>query len=79
MDVSEAIEKASKVLGSQEKLAAMFGLQKAAVSHWKRQGFVPSNYCPDIEGATGVRCEELCPDVNWAVLRKHPRKTVKQE
>lgn len=30
---------------------------------------VPSDYCPDIEAITGVRCEELRPDVNWAVLR----------
>jgi DNA-binding transcriptional regulator YdaS (Cro superfamily) len=36
---------------------------------------VPSDYCPDIEDITGVRCEELRPDVNWSVLRKKPRPT----
>lgn len=33
------------------------------------QSRVPAEYCPDIEAITGVRCEELRPDVNWAVLR----------
>ena len=28
-----------------------------------------AEYCPLIEKATGVRCEELRPDVEWAVLR----------
>lgn len=35
---------------------------------------VPSDYCPDIEDITGVRCEELRPDVNWPVLRMPPAK-----
>lgn len=29
----------------------------------------PAEYCPDIEAITGVRCEDLRPDVNWSVLR----------
>lgn len=29
----------------------------------------PAEYCPSIERATGVRCEELRPDVDWSVLR----------
>jgi hypothetical protein len=43
----------------------------ATVYQWK-QSRVPSDYCPDIEAITGVKCEELRPDVNWAVLRKAP-------
>lgn len=41
----------------------------ATVYQWK-VGRVPADYCPDIEAITGVRCEELRPDVNWSVLRK---------
>jgi DNA-binding transcriptional regulator YdaS (Cro superfamily) len=40
----------------------------ATVYQWT-QNRVPAEYCPDIEAETGVRCEELRPDVNWAVLR----------
>ncbi len=37
---------------------------------WKKRGNVPAEHCPAIERATGVRCEELRPDVAWSVLRK---------
>jgi DNA-binding transcriptional regulator YdaS (Cro superfamily) len=40
----------------------------ATVYQWK-QSRVPSDYCPDIEAITGVRCEDLRPDVAWDVLR----------
>lgn len=43
----------------------------ATVFQWKKTR-VPSDYCPDIEAITGVPCEELRPDVNWAVLRTAP-------
>lgn len=39
------------------------------VHQWKLQNRVPAEYCPDIEAITGVRCEDVRPDVNWAVLR----------
>jgi len=45
---------------------------KASVSRWKRER-VPAEFCPDIEALTKVRCEELRPDVNWAVLRGKAR------
>lgn len=44
-----------------------------AIYQWKREGRVPAEYCPDIEATTGVRCEDLRPDVNWSVLRKTRR------
>jgi DNA-binding transcriptional regulator YdaS (Cro superfamily) len=37
---------------------------------WKARGKVPAEHCPAIERATGVRCEELRPDVPWEVLRE---------
>lgn len=39
------------------------------INQWRVNG-VPEKYCPDIEDLTGVRCEELCPDTNWTVLRR---------
>lgn len=43
------------------------------ITQW-RETKVPEKYCPDIEDLTGVRCEELCPTVNWAVLRNVSKK-----
>ena len=42
------------------------------ISQWRLNG-VPADYCPDIEDLTGVRCEELRPRANWAILRKARR------
>jgi len=41
-----------------------------ALQQW-RVNRVPAEYCPAIEDATdgAVRCEDLRPDINWAVLR----------
>ena len=38
------------------------------ISQWRLSG-TPDKYCPDIEDITGVRCEQLSPKTNWAVLR----------
>lgn len=43
------------------------------VNQWKGKdgkGSPPADYCPDIEDLTGVRCEELRPSANWAVVRQ---------
>lgn len=54
------------------QLAAEVGVSPAFVSQW-RSGYrqVPAERCPAIERATGgaVKCEDLRPDVDWAVLR----------
>lgn len=73
---AEALERACKAHGSQTTLAKALDRQKAAVSRWKREG-VPAEVCPEIERLTGVRCEELRPDVNWSVLRKPVRGSLK--
>lgn len=49
-------------------IVAKFGVTQQALTNWKQRG-IPAEKCPDIEAITGVRCEELRPDVNWAVLR----------
>ncbi len=40
-----------------------------AVKGW-RMTRVPAEYCPRIERITGVRCEEIRPDIEWGVLRQ---------
>jgi DNA-binding transcriptional regulator YdaS (Cro superfamily) len=57
-----------------ELLSARIGrpVAKSSVSQWKK-GRVPAERCPDIEAITGIRCEELRPDVDWSVLRKQAK------
>lgn len=62
------LEQACKAFGGSNKLASALGRQKAAISRWKKER-VPAEFCPEIERLTGIRCEDLRPDVNWAVLR----------
>jgi len=66
-----ALEEACQKFGGSSKLASALGREKASVSRWKKER-VPAEFCPEIERLTGVRCEALRPDVNWAVLRKAP-------
>jgi DNA-binding transcriptional regulator YdaS (Cro superfamily) len=66
------LERAIKVCGTQQKLADLIGgIRQSHVSMWLHRGKVPADYCPTIERVTGgaVRCEDLRPDVEWAVLR----------
>jgi len=58
------LEEAIRRAGGQSGLAAKVGVTEAAVSLWT-QGEWPILRCVAIEGATGVRCEELRPDVYW--------------
>jgi DNA-binding transcriptional regulator YdaS (Cro superfamily) len=59
--------------GMRAAIAQKCGVSLQAIAHWKVRG-IPAEYCPDIEEITSVRCEILRPDVNWAILRKTPRK-----
>jgi DNA-binding transcriptional regulator YdaS (Cro superfamily) len=50
-----------------QALATKLGRSRQTLNHWKKR--IPAEACPDIERLTGVRCEELRPDVAWGVLR----------
>lgn len=67
--MTSPLERACLAAGNATKLAIALGRQKAAISQWKTTR-VPAEMCPEIERLTGVRCEELRPDVNWSVLRQ---------
>jgi DNA-binding transcriptional regulator YdaS (Cro superfamily) len=56
---------------NQAQLAKHFELSRSAVSQWfSKENGVPAERCPEIEAITGVKCEELRPDIKWDVLRK---------
>jgi DNA-binding transcriptional regulator YdaS (Cro superfamily) len=68
-----ALERACKAVAGSTRLAQLLTergrkVSKSSISRWKREQ-VPAEACPDIEAITGVKCEELRADVNWAVLR----------
>jgi DNA-binding transcriptional regulator YdaS (Cro superfamily) len=72
MSTRHPIDLAAEIVGSQTALAAALGVSKGAVPQWKDEGRrVPAEHCPTIERLTGgkVRCEDLRPDIDWAVLR----------
>lgn len=72
-----SINKAIELLGGLNSLAAALGRTPQQVSNWRMRNQVPADYCPDIERVTkgAITCEELRPDINWAVLRcqKHKK------
>jgi DNA-binding transcriptional regulator YdaS (Cro superfamily) len=66
----KGIDKAIAAAGSQVKLATLIGATQQMVSYWKRSGVVSdTGMCATIERATGVHCEELNPNEDWATLR----------
>lgn len=52
-------------------LGSKVGASKAVVWAWRDRGNVPPEYAPLVEAAVGgvVRCEDLCPSVNWELVR----------
>ncbi len=66
------LERAIQSCGGMTAMARTLNLSGHAVVYQWKQTQVPAEWCPDIEALTGVKCEELRPDVNWAVLRGKP-------
>lgn len=68
--MNEAIQRAIDHKGSGAALAAAIERSPQYVSQLLRgERPVPAELCPVIERETGVRCEQLRPDVAWDVLR----------
>lgn len=63
------IKRAIRLAGGLSALSRQLGLGSHSVIYQWTLSRVPAERCPDIERITGVRCEELRPDVNWGVLR----------
>lgn len=58
---------------SQTKMAVRLGISQQRIAYYLKNG-ATAEIAPDIEAAFGVPCEELCPAVNWAVLRRAQRR-----
>lgn len=70
----ESLARACDIAGGQAALARILKVTPVSVHEWvtlKRP--LPSEHCPLIEEATGVRCEDLLPSFRWDVLRKPKR------
>lgn len=72
MSTKDAINQAIDMLDGPVQAARRLGVERyQTVQQWAASGRVPAKYCPRIERETKgrVRCEDLCPDVDWAYLR----------
>jgi DNA-binding transcriptional regulator YdaS (Cro superfamily) len=65
---AEALRTAIKQYGGAPRLAEALGVKPQAIANWVSRG-APKEKCLVIENLTGVRCEELRPDLNWADLQ----------
>lgn len=63
-----------KFENSPTKLANAIGgtVLRQHVEHWIKAGRVPADKAPDVEAATGISVEMLCPETNWSVVRGMP-------
>lgn len=67
------IEKAVAMFdGSPSKMAAAVGrgVIRQNIEHWLKVRRVPAHRAPDVSAATGIPVDELCPSVNWQVVRE---------
>lgn len=71
MTVTKTVKEAIDAAGGTSAIARLFDIAPASVSGWIERGRVPSDRCIAIEQFSEgkARCEELCPDVDWAYLR----------
>ena len=74
--MKDALNKAITVAGGINPFcAAVKAPSVHAVKAW-RMTRIPAEYCPVIERVTGVRCEELRPDMEWSVVRHSQEQAV---
>lgn len=79
MDQKTALEQAISVVGTQAQFARAIGASDSKVWNWLNRGDrVPAEFCPEIEKASGILCEQIRPDVDWAYLRNKARQRKKK-
>lgn len=72
METKPSILHAVTLLGGPVSAARLLGVSRyQTVQQWISSGSVPPKYCPKIEQLLDgeVRCEQLCPSVDWSYLR----------
>lgn len=63
----EAIKKAGGITKLAEQLGE--GTKSQTISNWMTRG-VPLERCVLIQKITGVRCEDLNPEIDWKTMRE---------
>lgn len=58
------IDRAIQAVGTQADLARALNVLSQHITNWRERG-IPPERCPSIEAASGIRCEELRPDLAW--------------
>jgi DNA-binding transcriptional regulator YdaS (Cro superfamily) len=69
-ETTKALRRAMEKVGGPTELGKRIGCSAQRICNWAARGTLPVEYCPKIEEATGVTCEELRPDVNWTYMRR---------
>jgi DNA-binding transcriptional regulator YdaS (Cro superfamily) len=59
-EIDEGLRMAIKAVGSQKELAWRLGMAAASLAEWHR---VPSHRIRQVEAVTGIRREQLRPDL----------------
>jgi DNA-binding transcriptional regulator YdaS (Cro superfamily) len=79
----KALRRAVAICGTQEHFARLVGrgLTQSNVSMWLARNGASAQHCPTIERVTGgqVKCEQLRPDVEWAVISKRQKTAAKRQ
>ncbi|MCG9081137.1 transcriptional regulator [Laribacter hongkongensis] len=60
---NSAIQRAAEAAGSQSALARALGCRPQAVQRWCRTGIVPAERVLEVERISGIRREEIRPDL----------------
>lgn len=65
-----ALRAAIKAAGGITKLAELLGdgTRSQTIANWMTRG-VPLERCVIIQKVTGIRCEDLNPDIDWKTMR----------
>jgi DNA-binding transcriptional regulator YdaS (Cro superfamily) len=82
MSTTAAVRRACELTGSQRLLAGQVGVSVSMVSQWCTGARpLPPDRAIAIERATSgaVTVEELCPDIDWSVIRGKPPAPATQE
>jgi DNA-binding transcriptional regulator YdaS (Cro superfamily) len=65
-----AVQRAARIIGGPAALARACDVTVQAAYQWiAGTRPVPAERAPLIEQATGVPCEEICPNVPWDIVR----------
>lgn len=68
------LDQAIRLAGGMTKMAQDLNLSGHAVIYQWKKTRIPAEHCMPVERLTGVKCEQLRPDLDWDVLLSRPRR-----